>query len=273
VRDYAAWARHNRMAASFTVYCSHAWQAIIAENKEAFDEHPEYLAQVGGKRQGEQLCVSNPALRELAVRWALATSRRTPPRTWCRWRRPTAAASASASLPEARTDLRPRVRLANEVARSVAREYPGKMVGLYAYNEHSEPPGFAWSPTSTCSSPPGSRAAATPSTSCWSCGRRSARTWGITSTSRSGPGTTTCSRRPRQRPRLPAQADPPLRERGATSLDCESSGNWGLNGRGYYVAHKLMWDPEGRRRRDPGRLLRQGVRPCLGDDEAVLRAV
>jgi len=32
--------------------------------------------------------------------------------------------------------------------------------------------------------------------------------------------------------------------RGATSIDCESSGNWGLHGRGYYVAHKLMWDPE-----------------------------
>ena len=32
--------------------------------------------------------------------------------------------------------------------------------------------------------------------------------------------------------------------RGATSLDCESSGNFGLNGRGYYVAHKLMWDPK-----------------------------
>jgi hypothetical protein len=32
-------------------------------------------------------------------------------------------------------------------------------------------------------------------------------------------------------------------ERGATSLDCESSSNWGLHGRGYYVAHKLMWDP------------------------------
>jgi hypothetical protein len=32
--------------------------------------------------------------------------------------------------------------LANEVARAVAKSYPGKMVGLYAYNEHSEPPSF-----------------------------------------------------------------------------------------------------------------------------------
>jgi len=31
---------------------------------------------------------------------------------------------------------------------------------------------------------------------------------------------------------------------GATSLDCESGNNWGVHGRGYYVANRLMWDPQ-----------------------------
>src|SRR5690606_20484245 len=31
---------------------------------------------------------------------------------------------------------------------------------------------------------------------------------------------------------------------GATSLDCESGNNWGPHGRGYYLANRLMWDPQ-----------------------------
>src|SRR5262249_37987330 len=34
-----------------------------------------------------------------------------------------------------------------------------------------------------------------------------------------------------------------VRNRG-TSLDCESGNNWGIHGLGYYVANKLMWNPE-----------------------------
>src|SRR5262249_2661806 len=36
--------------------------------------------------------------------------------------------------------------LANEVAREVAKEHPGKLVGLYAYNEHCDPPSFPLEP-------------------------------------------------------------------------------------------------------------------------------
>ena len=36
--------------------------------------------------------------------------------------------------------------LANEVARAVAREHPGKMVGMLAYNDHCEPPSFPLEP-------------------------------------------------------------------------------------------------------------------------------
>src|SRR5205823_2676888 len=70
-KDHEAWARHNRMASSFKVHAGHAWQGIILANKKAFAEHPEYRALVKGERRGEQLCVSNPAVRQLAVDWAL----------------------------------------------------------------------------------------------------------------------------------------------------------------------------------------------------------
>src|SRR5690606_18552993 len=76
--DYGAWSRRNRMAQSFTVNCGHAWQSIIGDNHGLFQEHPEYLALVDGRRQGEQLCVSNPAVRQLAVDWAIRFLDRNP---------------------------------------------------------------------------------------------------------------------------------------------------------------------------------------------------
>jgi hypothetical protein len=76
--DYEAWARHNRMASSFRVSAGHAWQSIIAANKKMFDEHPEYLALVKGERKGEQLCVSNPAVRRLASEYALGWLAKNP---------------------------------------------------------------------------------------------------------------------------------------------------------------------------------------------------
>ena len=76
--DYLAWCRHNRMnsygegnVGSLQIANGHAWQSIIAEDSETFKKHPEYLALVGGKRQGVQLCVSNPEVRKIAAQWVL----------------------------------------------------------------------------------------------------------------------------------------------------------------------------------------------------------
>lgn len=78
VQDYAAWMRHNRMGHSFTVNCGHAWQNVIAEEKETFEGHPERLALVGDKRQGEQFCVSDKAVREAVARWSLRFFEKNP---------------------------------------------------------------------------------------------------------------------------------------------------------------------------------------------------
>jgi hypothetical protein len=80
LKDYEDWARHNRMASSFRVYAGHAWQTIIANNKAEFDAHPEYLALVKDKREGPQMCVSNPAVKEFAVKWCLDFFAKNPDR-------------------------------------------------------------------------------------------------------------------------------------------------------------------------------------------------
>ena len=76
--DYEAWARHNRMATSFRVHAGHQWQNIIASNKKLFEDHPEYLTLVKGERKGEQLCVSNPAVRKLASEHTLGWLAKNP---------------------------------------------------------------------------------------------------------------------------------------------------------------------------------------------------
>ena len=47
-------------------------------DRATFDAHSEYLALVKGARRGPQLCVSNPAVRQLAIEWALGQLRRRP---------------------------------------------------------------------------------------------------------------------------------------------------------------------------------------------------
>jgi hypothetical protein len=76
--DYESWARRNRMAQSRRIWCGHAWQTIIRDHQATFDAHPEYLALVKDERRGPQLCVSQPAVRQIAAQWALDQLRRRP---------------------------------------------------------------------------------------------------------------------------------------------------------------------------------------------------
>lgn len=142
-KDYQAWARHNRMAASLEISCGHAWQSIIAAHRRTFDEHPEYLALVGGQRQGPQLCVSQPEVRKLVAAYVLEQFRRQPERDMVSVE--TSDGGGHCECPACRRlgSISDRVfGLANEVGRAVAEKHPGKMVGLYAYNDHCEPPSF-----------------------------------------------------------------------------------------------------------------------------------
>ena len=243
-KDYAAWARHNRMASSLEISCGHAWQTIIAAHQKTFDEHPEYLALVGGKRQGPQLCVGNPAVRKLVAQDALEQFRRQPQRDMVSLE--TSDGGGHCECPACRRlgNISDRVfGLANEVARAVAEKYPGKMVGLYAYNDHCEPPSFPLEPNVYVQSTAGFIRGKYTFEELMDLWPKRCRNMGFYDylsvwmwdwdMPPGGRGANLAYLR-RQIPRYVACH--------ATSVDCESGNNWGVHGLGYYVANRLMWD-------------------------------
>jgi hypothetical protein len=245
LKDYDNWARRNRMAGSFRVNAGHAWQTIILENKKVFAEHPEYLALVKGKRGGEQLCVSNPEVRRLATAWAFSSIEKNPDREMVSMECSDGGGQCECDNCAKLGSISDRVfGLASDVAREVALKYPGKLVGCLAYNEHSEPPSFALEPNVYVQLTAGfirGRYTHDQLLELWPQKCRnlgfyeyfSVWLWDFDRLPGGNGGNLTRTR---------AMIDRYLRA-GATSLDAESGNNWGVHGRGYYIANKLLWDP------------------------------
>ena len=244
--DAQVWARRNRMASSRGIHCGHAWQSIIADNQSIFTAHPEYRALTGGKRQGEQLCVSNPAVRTLAIHWALEQLRRNPSQDMVSMECSDGGGQCECDECRKLGSISDRVfGLANTVAKEVGREFPGKMVGLYAYNEHCEPPAFPLEPNVYVQSTAGfitGKYTFDELVDLWPkvCQNMgfyvylSVYLWDFDMLPGGNGADVPWLRR--MIPRFAAA--------GATSIDCESGNNWGLHGRGYYVANRLMWNPQ-----------------------------
>jgi hypothetical protein len=245
-KDYEAWARHNRMASSFRVHTGHAWQAIILANKKVFDEHPEYLALVNGKRRGEQLCVSNPGLRKLAIDWALAQAEKFPDREMISMECSDGAGHCECDeCKKLGTHSNQVFFLANEAAKAIGKKYPGKMVGCLAYSQHSQPPDFPLEPNVYVQLTAGfirgpyswDQLVDLWPSKCSKMGFYeyfSVYLWDFDKLP-GGRGANIPLIRERMQRYLKA---------GATSIDAESGNNWGLHGRGYYIANKLMWNPD-----------------------------
>ncbi len=137
----AEWRARNRGDGGFTLSTRHSYQSIMRRNEAAFEAHPEYLALVGGKRQGSKFCISNPDLRRLVVQDRLAWLGENPDADsvsldpsdgggWCECDDCAALGSITDQA----------LLLANETAEAMAQPFPGKYVGLLAYNQHSPPP-------------------------------------------------------------------------------------------------------------------------------------
>lgn len=243
---YRDWARHNRMAGSFTVNAGHAWENIIEQNKSEFDQHPEYFALNKGARKGPQLCVSQSAVQQMSVDYALRYFRKNPKADMVSMECSDGGGQCECEDCVKRGNISDRVfGLANHVAKAVQKELPGKFVGLYAYNEHSEPPSFPLEPNVYVQLTAGfitGRYRLDELIELWPkrCQNMgfyeyfSVWDWDFD--------------------RLPggsAANVAHLRKRigqylahGATSIDAESGNNWGPHGRGYYIANRLMWDPQ-----------------------------
>jgi hypothetical protein len=245
-REYEAWGRRNRMGQSLPVHAGHAWQDIIANNAKLFKEHPEYLALTKGKRQGEQLCVSNAAVQRLAVEHVLKQFERRPGLEMASIECSDGGGHCECEECKKLGSYSNQVfGLANHVARAVAAKYPGKRVGLYAYNEHSEPPTFDLEPNVYVQLTAGFTTGRYTFDELMEEWPRRCRNMGFYEylsvwlwdfDRLPGGGAADVGYLRRQ---IGRYAD-----RRATSVDAESGNNWGVHGRGYYVANRLMWNPK-----------------------------
>ncbi|HSI36376.1 MAG TPA: DUF4838 domain-containing protein [Tepidisphaeraceae bacterium] len=244
--DYVAWARQNRMASSLPIRAGHAWQNIIATNKERFENHPEYRALTKGKRQGEMLCVTNADVRQLAVDHALAQFEKKPDLEMVSMECSDGGGHCECDNCKKLGGPSNQVfDLANHVARAVAESYPGKFVGCLAYNEHAEPPTFDLEPNVYVQMTAGfiqgrytyDELLALWPQKCKNLGFYeyfSVWLWDFDRLPGGrGADVATIAKQIRRYAAI-----------GATSMDAESGDNWGPHGRGYYVANKLLWNPD-----------------------------
>ena len=123
----------------------HMYETFIRARKDTFAQHPEYRALVKGSRtqvtQDVKLCISNPGLRAEMVSYIRELLTKNPDLysvsmdpsdggNWCE-------CEPCAKLGSVSTRV---VTLANEAARMIRSEFPGKKIGFYAYAHHSPPP-------------------------------------------------------------------------------------------------------------------------------------
>lgn len=143
----------------------HAGEAFVAAHKETLRANPEMLAMTDGSRHDLdaprspiKLCTSNPELRELWIKDRLDNLRRqiernpstiaisVDPSDGGRHCECDACAKIGNGSPSDQVFF-----LANQTAEAVAKEFPGKFVNLYAYNRHADTPSFDLEPNTIVS--------------------------------------------------------------------------------------------------------------------------
>lgn len=252
--DYRDWNRHNGMGASFTANTGHAYEAIANENQALLHAHPEYWALVGGKRQGPQFELSNPGARKMIVDYAINFFKKNPDANMVSVD-PADGSGTSESEESKKLGLPGDIAfgMANEVALALQKEFPGqnKMAGLYAYNWHSDPPPFALEPNVYIQLTMGFNGGNLTLDQLFEEWPKKAKNLGFYDyysvwrwdADRWPGGRVSNTHYPQDMIRRFQKANA---QSGAyaTSISAESGNNWGPNGRGYYLASKLMWNPD-----------------------------
>jgi hypothetical protein len=246
---YQDWCAKNRVVSGIELHSGHAYGGFIRALRAEFGQHPEFYPLVNGQRQVKpeaKLCIGNADLRRRVAEHAVAQFRKTPAQDsisvdpsdgggWCE-------CEACARLGSV-TDRA--LLLANEVAAAVNAEFPGKLVGMYAYNYHSPPPSIRPHPQVVISVATAFLKGGLTLEEIlqgWSdhgtvLGIReyySVNVW-----DRDLPGHARGANLDYLRRTIPA-----FHARGARYLSAESSDNWGPNGLGYYLAARMLWDVE-----------------------------
>lgn len=269
--DFAAWNRRNRMGNPLGIVISHSWPF---DPRKEMAAHPEWYAMVKGKRPAVadpvngKPCYSNPEVIAAGIARAMKYFQGHPQARMITVSAPDGGGFCECPLclKQARVTQTYRDRVgflfgktpdgqtvsvasetifhyANEVARAVARRYPGRYVGILAYSAYSHPPSFDLEPNVYVELTAGYRSTPlTYSEQIAEFGRR-ARNLGayeyydVEQWSWDLPG----KARAADLDYLAASIAYYHRNH-ITSLLAEISNNWGPNGVGYYVASKLLWN-------------------------------
>lgn len=244
-KPYADWTKRNRALKAFQLNTSHSYDYIIRNNKKVFEEHPEYLALINGKRGGNKFCLSNPDLRQFIVEnYALEHFRNNPNGDsvslepsdgghWCECDQCNAMGSITNRV----------VTLANQAAIAINKEFPGKYVAILAYNEHSPPPTIKVDPHVLVKVQNGFiRGGFTHDELIDGWKKQGASIgvgeyYSVFASDHSRPASQKGSDLYQIRTRIPH-----YKEKGAQFFMAESSDAWGAIGLGHYIAARLIWD-------------------------------
>ncbi len=244
---WSEWNKRNRMADGMKLNTGHAYGRIIRKKQAVFDAHPEYYALVDGKRQikpGAKLCIGNPEVRKVAVDYALdyfandieADCVSVDPSDgggWCECDLCQAIGPASDRA----------LLLANEVVEAVSVKFPGKFVGMYAYNVHSTPPSLEVRANviisvATAFIKNGQKVEDIMSGWAAKGATLGVREYYSVSTwDRDMPGRARGSNLD-----YLAETIPNFYKMGGRYMSSEASDNWACNGLGYYFASRVLWD-------------------------------
>jgi len=253
-KNYQNWKRHNQVAESLKVNIG-GGGLNGPFTKEIMDAHPEYAAariQADGTLKsdfsGYQLELSNPAVRKIIVDAAVQAFKDNPSLDMVNL--DPADTNAYSESPEslALCSVSDAVfGLLNEAARAVEKAFPGqhKMVGVLSYNSTFDPPTFKLEPNVHVQLSPigyGNKYGSDERAKLWA--QRSSNlgsyeyysVWAWSTDQL--PGSYTNGVRGSQK-----HIRDDLIATGRLTMSAESTSSWGSNGRGYYVAQKLMWNP------------------------------
>lgn len=246
---YEQWCRRNRAVKGFDLNSGHSYGNIWSANRAAFDAHPEFYAQIEGKREHRggdtKFCIGDVGLRKLIVDYAVRTMKAQPNLDslsmdpsdgggWCECDKCKKIGSVSDRV----------VILANEVAVAINAIGVGtKAVGIYAYNEHSAPPSVRVHPQVIPSATTAFIRGGFSFDQIVEGWQAKGATMGVYdylsvvawdwNLPRGGKASSPASL---------ANFLPHIHRMGVRFYDAESGDCWGPCGLGYYVASQLLWD-------------------------------
>ncbi len=245
--EFKEWEQRNRMVSGFTLNTGHVYNQIIGRHPVVFKEHPEYIANPGEAQ--EKLDPSHPEVLEIVLQDALSQLRNNPdqdsvsvdPSDGGGWRSDSPLGRVSNQV----------VTIANHVAKGIQKEFPGRKVGMYAYNEHSPAPDIAVDPNVIVSVATSFlRGGHTPDEliSAW---RAKGAEIGLReylsvfSWDKDMPGRSRAAD-----PDYLFTTIPHYYNLGVRYWITEGSSGWAAHGLGYYLASRLLWDVKSVERRD-----------------------